>query len=109
MEVALARRAVSEVGHCDDVVLPDLRGPGGADRLRDLGPDRAGHRDEVDVLGPVVARHLSNPFRVFRGPLSLGDDGLEREAPAEGAARLATRGEDPVPLLEGHRAADLAT
>src|SRR5437016_3430350 len=108
MEVALARRAVPEVGHRDDVVLPDLRGPGGADRLGDLGPDRARHCYEVDVLGSVVARHLPAALRVFRVPVRLGDDGLEREAPDEGAARLAVRGEDPVPFLEGHRATDLA-
>src|SRR5438552_4328577 len=108
MEVALARRTVAEVGHRDDVVLPDLRGPGGADRLGNLGADWAGHGYEMDVLGSVVARHLSTPLRVFRVPVRLGDDGLEREAPNKGTARLAVRGEDPVPFLEGHRAADLA-
>src|SRR5436309_1753936 len=41
MEVALARRAVAEVCQRDDVVLPDLRGPGRAHRLRDLCSHRA--------------------------------------------------------------------
>src|SRR5439155_1044796 len=96
------------LGHRDDVVLPDLRGPGGADRLGNLGADWAGHGYEMDVLGSVVARHLPTPLRVFRVPVRLGDDGLEGEAPNKGTARLAVRGEDPVPFLEGHRAADLA-
>src|SRR3989475_433479 len=107
VEVALARGAVAEVRERDDVLLADLRGPCRADGLRDLRADRAGDRHVVDIAGPVVVRHLPALLRILGVSIRLSDQRRDGEASPQGGPRLPIRREDPVPLLEGHRAAYL--
>ena len=108
VEVAFARRAVPEVRQADGVLLADLRSPGRADGLCDLRPNRTRGRDVADAGGSEVVRHLTAVLRILGVPVGLGDQRLEGESPPDGGPGLAVRREDPVPLLEGHRAPNLA-
>ena len=63
----------------------------------------------VLYVGRVVrSKDLPTLLRVLRVPVGLGDERLDGVPAPESGPRLPIRGEHPVPLLEGHRAADLA-
>src|SRR6267143_4167380 len=109
VEVAFARRAVPEVRQADRVLLAELRGPGGADGLCDLRPDRTRGRDVMNARGSVMARHLAAALRIQRVPVRLGNQRLKGESLPERGPGLAVRREDPVPFLESHRTPDLAS
>ena len=84
-----------------------LRGPRGADRVRDLRPDRRADRHEVQRSHRVVHRHLPPLDRVLGVAEQLAHEGPQRIAAVQRGADLAVRGVDPVAGTQRVRRADV--
>jgi hypothetical protein len=97
VEVALAGRAVAEVDDRDGILPENPGGQRRADSVRDLGGDRVGRGEHVELARAVVAGDLA-PARVRVGGAAKreGHDVAGRHAASDGHAQLAVGDSDVV-------------
>ena len=100
VEVALAGRAVAQVGRDHGPIALDPRRHGRADRLRQLRPDAGRPRNLIDRLRRHVRRHLAALGLVARVAEDLAEVRHQRKAAQQHRAAFAQRREDPVARLQ---------
>mmetsp|Transcript_5360 Transcript_5360/g.13817 ORF Transcript_5360/g.13817 Transcript_5360/m.13817 type:complete len:491 (+) Transcript_5360:1258-2730(+) len=106
VEVALARGPFSKVRHRDPVVAIQLVGVGRPGSLGQLRGQRGGNGVHVQVLAPVVDRHLPPFPKVPVVAVALVRKLLESLAAPQQQTVLPVLGKDVVGRLEGRRGAD---